>query len=198
MFYESWSTFCRICVEKIKSTEGLYLKLKASSYLFLIKTWRKPSYVMLNLSRRKQRKLGPNSIWKSTTVGVHNEDTWTSWLSWNAALSPLPHSFSLSGSQGDLCVNTQSIFPSRKHDSYSESCPREMMSPLIKPVWWYDAWQTSPNFADLFLFLLEAVYALSQPVEPRACLSVCVPLVHALFKQGSAFPQRHFAVKITL
>lgn len=46
-----------------------------------------------------------------------------------------------------------------------------------------------PNFADLFLFFLEAVYVLSQPVKPRACLSVCVPLVYALFKQGSAFPK---------
>lgn len=97
-----------------------------------------------------------------------------------------------------VCINTQSIFPSRKHDSYSESCPREEMSPVIKLVLRYDAWQTSTNFADLFLFFLEAVYVLSQPLKPRACLSVCVPLVYAPFKQGSAFPQRHFAVKIIL
>lgn len=201
MFYESWSTFCRICVDKIKSMKGLYPKLKANSYLFLTKAWRKPSFVMLDLCRRKQRKVGPKCIWKCTKV----ENTQWGYLD---MMVEVKHCIVSTSSLilttvrfpgRSLFVSTaRACFYSRKHDSYSESCPREVMSPEIKPVWWDDAWQTSPNFADLFLFFLEAVYVLSQPVKPRACLSVCVPLVYAFCKQGSAFPQRHFAVKIIL
>lgn len=113
--------------------------------------------------------------------GVGSEDTWTSWLRWSTALSLLLHSFSpLSGSRGELCVNSQSIFPSRKHDIYSESCSREVMSRVIKPVRWDDAWQTSSNFADLFVFFLEAVYELSQLVKPRHA-SLCVSHLCMLF-----------------
>lgn len=113
--------------------------------------------------------------------GVHSEDTWTWWLRWSIALSPLLHSFSHCQVPREIfvCANSQSIFPSRKHDNYSESCPREVTSSIIKPVWWCDAWQTSPNFADLFLFFLEAIYVLSQPSLEHA--SSCVSHLCMLF-----------------
>lgn len=38
----------------------------------------------------------------------------------------------------------------------------------------------------------------SQQIKAGVSLSVCVPLVYARFKQGSAFFQRYFAVTIVL